>query len=345
VRALETPIASTRLGASQAEVSGVTSAKNERAGLLFAGLCALNGAFVPGVAKLATGTGDPLSVAALTTLFAAAAAFVVLAIRGELHLLLDRAAAPRLVAIGFLGTALAFFLYFEGVRRTSAIDAALCLQIEPVYSILVSWLVLGHRPTLRRVGSVAILLAGIVLAVRGGGFRDPVGVACLLATPIAWQASHLVVLKGLRGVAPPVLTGARYLYGGLLLSAYWLVSGGATALPRGEELWRLLPVLAIQGVILSYVGSLLWYQAIARIDLARATAIVVPSVPVLSLLVTFVLVGEVPTGAQWLGMAITAAGVLAFVTAPHAVSVRERIPTQTAPMAVPAEPVAGEDRA
>lgn len=323
----------------------MTSPSVERAGLVFAALCALSSAFVPGMAKLSTGQADPLAVAALTTLFAAAAAAVVLGARGELTLLLRRDLAPRLVLIGALGTTLAFFLYFQGVRRTSAIDAALCLQIEPVYAILVSWLVLGHRPTLRRVGAVAILLAGIFLAVRGGGFQDPLGVALLLATPLCWQASHLVVLRGLPGVAPPVLTGARYLYGGLLLSAGWLASGGAASLPKGDALARLLPVLAIQGVVLSYVGTLLWYQAIARLDLARATAIVVPSVPVLSLVVTFVLVGEVPTAAQWVGMALTASGVLAFVTAPHAVEASERIPSQTAPLAVEADPATGGDQA
>lgn len=316
----------------------MTGSGHERAGLVFAGLCALNGAFVPGVAKLSTGQADPLAVAATTTLFAAAAAAVVLAWRGELRLLVRRDLAPRLLAIAALGTGLAFFLYFEGVRRTSAIDAALCLQIEPVYSILVSWLVLGHRPTRRRVAAVGVLLAGIVLAVGGGGFVDPIGVALLLATPLCWQASHLVVLRGLRGVVPPVLTGARYLYGGLLLAGGWLLAG-AEGLPSGETLQQFLPVMALQGVVLSYLGTLLWYQAIARLDLARATAIVVPSVPVLSLLVTFVIVGEIPTGAQWIGMALTAAGVLSFVTAPHAVELRERIPSQTAPLAVdPAEP-------
>ncbi len=323
----------------------MTTKAVERAGLVFALLCAVNGAFVPGVAKLTTGEADPLSVAALTTLFAAAAAGVVLGVRGELALLLRRDLAPRLALIGALGTGLAFFLYFQGVRRTSAIDAVLCLQIEPVYAILVSWLVLGHRPTLRRVGAAAVLLTGIALALQGGGLQDPIGVALLLATPLCWQASHLVVLRGLRGVAPPVLTGARYLYGGLMLGGGWLLSGGAATLPEGPALARLLPVLAIQGVILSYVGTLLWYQAITRIDLARATSIVVPLVPVLSLVVTFLLVGEVPSLAQWLGMALTAVGVLAFVTAPHAVSVRERIPTQTAPVAVVADPATGGDEA
>jgi len=301
----------------------MTQRSVERTGLVFAGLCAASGAFVPGVAKLTTTQADPLSVAAVTTLFAAIAAAAVLGFRRELGLLVRRDLAGRLVLIGLLGTALAFFFYFEGVRRTSAIDAALCLQIEPAYSILVSWLVLGHRPTLRRVMTVVVLLAGISLAVQGGSLRDPLGVALLLATPLCWQASHLVVLRRLRGVDPLVLTGARYLYGGLLLAAGWLASGGVSRLPQTGDLARLLPVFAIQGVVLSYLGTLLWYQAIVRLDLARATAIVVPSVPVLSLLVTFVLVGEVPTAAQWLGMALTVVGVVAFVTAPHAVSADE----------------------
>jgi hypothetical protein len=44
-------------------------------------------------------------------------------------------------------------------------------------------------------------------------------------------------------------------------------------------------------------------------------------------------------------MLLTAAGVLAFVTAPHAVEVRERIPAQTAPLMAPADPRTGGDQA
>ena len=70
--------------------------------------------------------------------------------------------------------------------------------------------------------------------------------------------------------------------------------------------------------MLAYVGTNLWYQAITRLDLARTTAIVVPSIPLLSFGASFVLLGEVASPAQWAGLALTAAGVLAFVTAPDA---------------------------
>lgn len=304
--------------------------RSELAGLVFAGLCALNGAFVPAVARLTTVGADPLMVATVTSLFAAAFAVVVLAVRGELGVLVARDAGPRLALVGALGTAAAFLLFYAGTSRTSAIEAALCLQIEPVYALVGAWVGLGHRPTPRRIVSIAVLLAGLALALGAHQLSSASGVWLILATPLCWQLSHLVVLRGLPGVAPPVLTGARYVYGGLLLLVCRLVLGGPVADLGG--LSSALPLLAFQGMVLSYLGTIVWYAAIARLDLARTTAIVVPSIPVLSLAATFALLGEVPTARQALGMLLTAGGVLAFVTAPHAEAWRERIPSATAPL-------------
>ena len=126
-----------------------------------------------------------------------------------------------------------------------------------------------------------------------------------------------------------MLTGARYIYGGLLLAVAWLAFGGS--LSELAALAPALPLLALQGIVLAYLGTMVWYAAIARLDLARTTAIVVPSIPILSLGATFALVGEVPTARQMLGMLLAVAGVLAFVTAPNVAAWRERIPSITAP--------------
>jgi drug/metabolite transporter (DMT)-like permease len=307
---------------------------SERAGLVFAGLCALNGAFVPAVARLTTAGADPLLIATVTTFFAAALALVVLVVRGELGILVAPATGPRLALVGFLGTAAAFFLFYAGTGRTSAIEAALGLQVEPVYSLFAAWIALGHRPTARRLAAVVILLAGLALALGAPQLSSGIGLWLILATPLCWQLSHLVVLRGLPGIAPPVLTGARYVYGGLFLALAWLATGARSG---PNDVAPSLPLLAFQGTVLSYLGTIVWYAAIARLDLARTTAIVVPSIPVLSLAATFALLGEVPTVRQALGMVLTAAGVLAFVTAPPAEAWRERIPSPTAPLANAAE--------
>jgi len=268
------------------------------------------------MAKLTTGRADPFLVAAATGLFGGLFASALLTATGELRELFRPGRWPSLTLIGALGTALAFFLFFEGAKRTTAIETALCLQIEPAYSLLLSWLALGHRPTARRVAALAVIVAGIALALGARAVSASAGLALLLVTPLCWQLSHLLVLRRLVGTPPLVLTGARYVYGGVWLGLGFALRGGS--LPPWGELGPLLPVLALQGVVLSVLGTLLWYQTLARLDLGRATAIVVPSIPLLSLGASFLLVGEVATARQWLGLALAAAGVLAFVTAPHA---------------------------
>jgi probable blue pigment (indigoidine) exporter len=290
--------------------------RQERLGLLFAALCALNSAFVPAIAKFTTGRADPFLVAAATGLFAGAGCALLLAVRGELGELVRPGRWPKLVLLGALGTGLAFFLFFAGAERSSAIETALALQVEPAYSLLLSWLALGHRPTPRRVVALGVILAGIALALGVRTLSASSGIAILMATPLCWQLSHLLVLRKLPGASPIVLTGARYVYGGVLLALAFALRG--EPLPPAGALLTLLPVLALQGLVLSMVGTLLWYQTIARLDLGRATAIVVPSIPVLSLGASFLVLGEVATPRQWLGLLLTAAGVLAMVTGPAA---------------------------
>jgi drug/metabolite transporter (DMT)-like permease len=299
-------------------MAAVTDAADERLGLLFAALCALSGAFVPALAKLTTGRADALFVAAASNLCAAGAALLALAWRGELRVIARRDIVLRLFAIGALGTAGAHLLFYLGASRTNAIVATLCLQIEPAYALVLAWLVLGHRPTPRRLVATSLLLVGIAFAIGGSRLQASAGVWLLLATPLCWQLSHLIVLRRLTGVAPLVLTGARYVYGAAALVLVWLAIGGRTTLPASSALASLLPLLAVQGCVLGYVGTLFWYQAITRLDLARTTAIVVPAIPLLSFAASFLLLGEVASPRQWLGLLLTAAGILTFVTAPHA---------------------------
>lgn len=293
--------------------------KRERAGLIFAGLCAVNGAVLPSIAKLTTGEAPALFVATATISVAALAALAMLIARGELGAIVDRRNRLSLWLTGALGTAGANLLFYIGASRSTAIETVLCLQAEPAYSLLLAWLFLGHRPTLRRVVATFVLLGGIALAIGAPGGSRSTGVWALLATPLCWQASHLLVLRRLSGISPFVLTAGRYLHGAWLLVAFWLILGERGELAALQRVGTFVPALLLQGIVLSYLGTLVWYQALIRLDLARTTAIVVPSIPLLSLGASFLILGEVPTPQQALGVVCTAGGVLAFVTAPRVV--------------------------
>src|SRR5581483_2097792 len=246
---------------------GAPDRRSEVIGLACAALCALGGAFVPAIAKITADALPPPVVAALTSAFAAAAAVTVLAARGELRELFDRRRIPALALLGLLGTAVTFWLFYAGARRASAIETALCLQVEPVYALLGAWMVLGHRPTAARAGAIGAIVAGVALAIGAQGLRASTGVWLLLATPLCWQASHLFVARALPDAAPPLLTAARYFFGAAFLAPAALLAGDGP--PPMATVAPILGVLALQGVVLSYAGTLAWYAALVRLDLAR----------------------------------------------------------------------------
>jgi drug/metabolite transporter (DMT)-like permease len=292
------------------------SRRIELTGLALAAYCVANGSFVPTVAKLTTSTASGLTIAVFTSAFAGCVAVAVLAARGQLALLAPRRDFATLVAIGALGTALAFLLYYSGAKRVSAIETALCVQTEPIYSLIGAYFVLGYPASKRRIFAVAAIAAGIALAIGSAPVSGWLGLGFLLATPLAWQTSHWIALRRLREFNPMQLSAARYVYGTLVLLPIWLAVVGPEALPARGELAGFLPGVALQGMVLSFGGTLAWYAAVKQLDLTRATAIVVPSAPIVSLVVSYLVLGEEPSLRQVIGFGMTAAGVLTFVLAP-----------------------------
>ena len=296
------------------------SRKVEFAGLAMAAYCVVNSAFVPAVAKLTTAHADGLTIALFTSAFAALVCLVFLVAQGKLRLLLRD--FRWLVLIGTLGTAVAFLLYYSGAQRSTAVETALCVQTEPIYSLIGTRFVLGYPTAKRRIAAVLAIAAGIALAIGTAPSSPWLGLAFLLATPLAWQTSHWIALKQLTTFDPLQLSGARYVYGSLALAVAWLALDGPAALPPRSDLGSFLPIVALQGALLSFGGTLAWYAAVKRLDLPRATAIVVPSAPILSLLVSYLVLGEHVSLRELCGFLLAAAGVLTFALNPS-VTARE----------------------
>ena len=221
--------------------------RSEVIGLALAGYCVANGAFVATVAKLTTSAAQPLSIAFLTSAFGGLAVLMLLAARGKLGLLAVRRDLPALLAVGALGTALAFLLFYSGAKRVTAVETALCVQTEPLYALLGTRVLLGHPLTAQRVAAVAAIGAGIALAIGTQPTSGWLGLALLLATPLAWQSSHWVALRALPVFDPLQLAGARYVFGTLVLLPLWLAVDGPAGFPAGDELRQLLPVVARAG--------------------------------------------------------------------------------------------------
>lgn len=71
-----------------------------------------------------------------------------------------------LAVLGVLCTALAHSLFIDGLKKLTALSAGIIATLEPVYGILLAWLLLREIPPLRTIAGGALILLSAALATR-----------------------------------------------------------------------------------------------------------------------------------------------------------------------------------
>jgi drug/metabolite transporter (DMT)-like permease len=204
-------------------------------------------------------------------------------------------------------------LLILGVSLASASDAGIVAGTLPAAAALFSALLLGERPGLRLVLSIALATAGVMAvalapesAPPGGASTRLAGIALVLAA-VACEAVFILANKRLSQPIPALALSTLMSAGGLLLSALpaWLV---AHASPSTFTVPALAGVLYYAWVP-TVGGFLLWYAGSARTSGVRASLATV-WLPVAALLLSVVFLGESIRSWQWLGLGCVVAALL-----------------------------------
>jgi len=214
-----------------------------------------------------------------------------------------------LLAVAVVGGSVPFVLFFEGLARAEATQAAF------IHKTLVIWVALLAVPLLRErlgwphVGAIALLIAGQAwIAGDAGTVTFGTGEAMILAATLLWAVEVVVVKRLLASLAPRTLAAARMGLGTVVLVGWVAVTGkldGLTGLDGEQWQW-----IVFTGLLLgAYVAT--WYAA-----LARAQAVDVTAVLVFGAVVTAALSGAFD-GARVdaVGVTLVAAGALLAVLA------------------------------
>ena len=280
--------------------------QTEKTGLGFALAEVMAVGLVPAFSKFAVSRVDPLLYSAVAVSVAAVVSVLLVRWRGEARQLFEPAMLGWLVPIALLGTTVTTLMLFFGTRLTDGVSAALLLQSEPVYSLALTWVLWRRGVSRRQLLGTGLVLAGIVLVLYDGSFHIGAGGALILLTPLGWQLSHILALRVMPPMSPYALTAARYVYGGAALVLVQALLGKAPASSIGA---RGLAMASFHGVVLFFCGTLFWYETIRRLDLSRATAIVTPCEPLISLILVWVLLGGVPNRWQTMGLVLLVPGM------------------------------------
>jgi drug/metabolite transporter, DME family len=82
-------------------------------------------------------------------------------------------AVGLLIALGVGPTAVAYTLYFRGLRQAAASTAALLTLLEPLTGAVLATFVLGQRLSAAGIAGAATLVAAVLVTVRGAGSDGP----------------------------------------------------------------------------------------------------------------------------------------------------------------------------
>ncbi|MHB8383594.1 MAG: DMT family transporter [Candidatus Binataceae bacterium] len=283
-----------------------------RVGLVLAIINTIIGASQPGLTRWGAVHLDPLLFCTGAVVVAAICSAIAMTRRRELGLLFARPYRARLFATAMIGTVATSLTLTYGLTRIDAIAGTILLQTEPVYSLIVATILLGERPSSRQLLATAAILIGIGSVFGGGGELSPLWAAGLvLCTPLFWQASHVLGLRMMPPLTPLNVTAGRMIYGAFALLAMLLLGrphtlGQLSSVPAAE-------VILAAGFFVYFLSSLTWYGAISRLSLAWTTALVVPGIPMLSILFAVVFLGESANRREIIGVLIAISGVLALV--------------------------------
>jgi drug/metabolite transporter (DMT)-like permease len=301
------------------QTSAASTRRNAfRIGFAMAVANTIIGATQPVLTRYAAMRLDPILFCAAVTTIASMCALPILYRSGELAMLFDRRYTPRLIAMSMTGTVMTSLTLIFGLRYIDAVAAVILLETEPVYSLILSVIVVGERPAPRQLLATAIILVGIGSVFwAGNAFSPMLAATAIFITPFFWQTSHVIGLRVMPPLTPISVAGARFIFAACVFIPMLLVHAPAS-IAQLRDPALLIVILAI-GFFVYFLSALTWYGAISRLSLSWTTALVIPGVPLISMIFAMIFLGEHPTPREVIGVMIAIGGVLALVLSadPH----------------------------
>ena len=221
-----------------------------------------------------------------------------------------RPAAPlrRILGLAFTLGCLHFALFFSGLKDIDASVAAIVIQLQVPFAVLLSTLLLGERPGWRRVLGIALAFSGVFVIFAGGPAPSSyVPLALMLAAAFVWSIANFQI-KSLGNVDGMALNGWMAMFAApqLLGVSLLLEHGQWRALESAD--WRGYGAILYMAVFATIVGYGLWYRLIRKYPMSLAMPFTLLA-PVIGVTSGVVLLGEPMSLRLAIGSVMTLVGV------------------------------------
>jgi drug/metabolite transporter (DMT)-like permease len=254
----------------------------------------------------------PFSMRFVTLGLGAGALFIVAGLQGRSFALGGLKNGAHLIASSILNvlsfTLLSVFaMLFAGTGRVAMISYTM-----PIWAALFAWFVLGERLTRARVIALALCIAGMAILIWPlAQSTSLIGLLIAISIAVSWAAGTVYV-KWARITGDPVANAAWQVFVAfVIVTACLPFVEGSLHLAQAHATALLAAVFA--GLVGSGLAYFLWFRIIGRVP-AMTASLGVLSAPVIGVVSTAVLLGEIPTAADIVGyVLIFAASVCALL--------------------------------
>jgi drug/metabolite transporter (DMT)-like permease len=257
----------------------------------------------------------PVDVVAIRSIGAAVFYIAFLAILGRVIIPVARPDVRRMILIGVIGIPIMSLSMAYGLTRLNAGLASLLVTSNPIFTAIISRILLGERLTARKVAGILVAFAGFLVVLQfgaTGGARlerdEMLGVLIVICGPLAW-AFYTVLSKPLLGRYPPVYV-ATYTTaaGGAVFVPFLMFDAGMRRrmLDLGLTDWLVVVYVSLLAITVAY---LLWYWGL-RVLTPSQTAVYTYLVPVFGVLASWAVLGDVPAIFALVGGVVIVAGVV-----------------------------------
>ena len=167
-------------------------------------------------------------------------------------------------------TIIQYFLFYIGVANTTGVRATVLSGSNSFFSILCATLIFRHEKlTFKKIIACCIGFIGIVLInLDGLSFNlNFLGDGFVLLSNLAYGVSGALMKKYSNREDPVVISGYQFIFGGLVMIAVGLLTGGVIALTSIKAAAVLLYLALLSAVAYSLWGVLLKYNPVSKVSI------------------------------------------------------------------------------
>ncbi len=232
--------------------------------------------FYPIVGKLKTGHISPTVLMLFATGIPVLCYIPYLTKHKMWKILFDKKLILHLAGLGFFSSAFPFLCIMIALNYTTPANASILNQTEVLYSLLLTYIFLGERPTAKQLfGTFFVLLGVIFILLEANKFNFQMkGDLLIVCTSWMFQVGHILAKKLPPELTEHFITVARAFYAFIFSIPLTYLLIFFDIQPTITLCWQTVVSVLFMGIGFYIYGNYLWYIAIRRMDLSKATTLI-----------------------------------------------------------------------